>query len=113
LNHEKRRRKVIGIAAQVSLYPLRQASLSPAIDQALQIFQEHGLGVKAGAMSTLITGDDVAVFAALREAFRRVAEQGQVVMVVTFSNACPVPSQAEESLTFQAIGHVENDLKSA
>jgi tRNA-Thr(GGU) m(6)t(6)A37 methyltransferase TsaA len=101
---------VIGIAAQVSLYPLRQASLSPAIDQALQIFQEHGLSVKPGTMSTLITGDDVAIFAALQEAFRRVAEQGQMVMVVTFSNACPVPSKAEESLPFQAIGHVENDF---
>ena len=80
-----------GIAAQVSLYPLRQASLSPAIVQALRVFQEHGLGVEPGAMSTLITGDDAAIFAALQEAFRRAAEQGQVVMVVTFSNACPVP----------------------
>jgi len=33
------------------------------------------------------------VFAALQEAFRRTAEQGQVVMVVTFSNACPVPEK--------------------
>ncbi len=82
---------MIGIAAQVSLYPLRQASLSPAIGQALQIFREHGLGVEPGAMSTLITGNDATVFAALQEAFRRVAEQGQVVMVVTLSNACPVP----------------------
>jgi uncharacterized protein YqgV (UPF0045/DUF77 family) len=80
----------MGIAAQVSLYPLRQASLSPAIDEALQIFQEHGLSVEPGAMSTLITGDDAVVFAALQEAFRCAAEQGQVVMVVTLSNACPV-----------------------
>jgi uncharacterized protein YqgV (UPF0045/DUF77 family) len=81
---------VIGIAAQVSLYPLRQASLSLAIDEALQIFREHGLDVELGAMSTLIAGDDAAIFAALQEAFRRVAEQGQVVMVVTLSNACPM-----------------------
>jgi uncharacterized protein YqgV (UPF0045/DUF77 family) len=81
----------MGIAAQVSLYPLRQASLSPAIDEALQIFRGHGLCVEPGAMSTLITGDDAAVFTALQEAFRCAAEQGQVVMVVTFSNACPVP----------------------
>lgn len=71
---QKGRKKVIGIAAQVSLYPLRQASLSPAIDEALQIFRKHGLDVEPGAMSTLITGDDEAVFAALQEAFRRVAE---------------------------------------
>lgn len=102
---------MIGIAAQVSLYPLRQASLSPAIDQALQIFREHGLNVEPGAMSTLITGDDAAIFAALQEAFHRVAEQGLVLMVVTFSNACPVPGKTtRESIVYETIGHVENDF---
>lgn len=102
---------MIGIAAQVSLYPLRQASLSPAIDEALRIFGEHGLSVKPGAMSTLITGDDTAIFAALQETFRRVAEQGQVVMVVTFSNACPVPGKTTGgSIAYETIGHVENDF---
>jgi uncharacterized protein YqgV (UPF0045/DUF77 family) len=81
---------MIGITAQVSLYPLRQESLSPAIDEALRIFREHSLEVELGVMSTLITGDDGAIFAALQDAFRRVARQGHVVMVVTLSNACPV-----------------------
>ena len=83
--------KMIGIAAQVSLYPLGQESLSPAIEEALRIFREHGLEVQPGAMSTVITGDDQELFPALQEAFGRVAEQGHVVMVVTLSNACPVP----------------------
>jgi tRNA-Thr(GGU) m(6)t(6)A37 methyltransferase TsaA len=102
---------VVGIAAQVSLYPLRQEALSPAIDEALQIFREHGLDVESGAMSTMIIGDDTAVFAALQEAFRRVAGQGHVVMVVTFSNACPIPGKKEEPVTYTAIGHVENDFR--
>jgi uncharacterized protein YqgV (UPF0045/DUF77 family) len=89
---------MISISAQVSLYPLRQASLSPAIDEALRIFRMHGLDVEPGAMSTMISGDDETIFAALEEAFRRVAEQGQVVMIVTFSNACPVPDKPKESL---------------
>jgi tRNA-Thr(GGU) m(6)t(6)A37 methyltransferase TsaA len=99
---------VIGITAQVSLYPLRQETLSPTIDGALHIFREHGLHVELGAMSSLITGDDAAVFAALQEAFRRAAEQGHVVMVTTFSNACPVPHREDESVTYRAIGRVEN-----
>ena len=82
---------MIGIAAQVSLYPLRQETLSPAIEEALDVFQAHGLHVEPGAMSSLITGDDAVLFAALQEAFVRVAGQGQVVMVATFSNACPLP----------------------
>jgi tRNA-Thr(GGU) m(6)t(6)A37 methyltransferase TsaA len=100
----------MGIAVQVSLYPLRQVSLSPAIDAALQLFREYGLHVEPGAMSSLIAGDDAVVFAALQEAFRRAAEQGEVVMVATFSNACPVSSETKESVAYRAIGHVENDF---
>jgi uncharacterized protein YqgV (UPF0045/DUF77 family) len=83
---------MVGIAAQVSIYPLRQPALSPAIDAALQVFEAFDLGVDAGPMSTVVTGEDQAVFAALREAFLRVTEQGEVVMVVTMSNACPLPA---------------------
>ncbi len=101
---------MIGTTAQVSLYPLRQESLSPAIEDALRICREHGLEVEPGAMSSLITGDDAAIFAALQEVFRRVAEQGQVVMVTTFSNACSVVERTEEAISYRAIGHVENEV---
>lgn len=86
---------MIGISAQVSLYPLRQESLSPAIDEALEVFRAYGLDVEPGSMSTVITGNDSAVFAALQEALHRAAEQGQVVMTVTLSNACPVPQRQD------------------
>jgi uncharacterized protein YqgV (UPF0045/DUF77 family) len=76
------------VSAQVSLYPLRQEKLSPAINEALTVFQRHGLEVQPGPMSSVITGGE-AVFAALREAFWQAAGQGEVVMVVTLSNACP------------------------
>jgi uncharacterized protein YqgV (UPF0045/DUF77 family) len=89
---------MIGIAAQVSLYPLRQETLSPTIDEALHIFQVHGLHVEPGAMSSLITGDAAALFAALQEAFVRAAEKGQVVMVAIFSNACPLPGKGGRKL---------------
>jgi uncharacterized protein YqgV (UPF0045/DUF77 family) len=82
---------MIGISAQVSLYPLGSEDLSPAIDTALSILREHGLNVDPGPMSTLIAGDDETVFAALQAAFQRVAGQGRVVLVVTLSNACPLP----------------------
>jgi tRNA-Thr(GGU) m(6)t(6)A37 methyltransferase TsaA len=101
---------MMGVAVQVSLYPLRQESLSPAIKEALWIFEKHGLHVESGAMSSLIAGDDAVVFAALQEAFRCAAEQGEVVMVATFSNACPMSSRPKESVTYKAIGHVENDF---
>ena len=84
---------MIGLSVQVSLYPLRQESLSPAIEEALRIFREYGLEVEPGAMSTLLVGDDEVIFAALQEAFRQTAEQGPIVMIAAFSNACPLPGQ--------------------
>jgi uncharacterized protein YqgV (UPF0045/DUF77 family) len=82
---------MIGISAQVSLYPLGKESLSRAINEALNIFRHHGLDVQPGFMSTVISGDDAVVFSALKEAFQHSAQTGGVVMVATFSNACPLP----------------------
>ena len=79
-----------GTSAQVSLYPLRQERLSPTIEEALRIFREHDLEMQPGPMSTLILGENGTIFAALREVFVRAAEDGEVVMMVTLSNACPV-----------------------
>jgi hypothetical protein len=63
-------------------------------------------------MSTLITGDDAATFAALQEAFRRVAEQGQVVMAVTFSKACPAPGKtAGESIAYETVTNRYEELE--
>lgn len=90
---------MVGIAAQVSIYPLRQPALSPTIEAALEVFQEFGLEVQAGTMSTVITGEDEAVFGALRQAFAQATETGEVVMVVTISNACPVPSAGRGTAT--------------
>jgi tRNA (adenine37-N6)-methyltransferase len=63
-------------------------------------------------MSTMIMGKDATVFAALQAAFHRFAGEGNVVMVVTFSNACPTPDkeEAKESVAYHPIGHVENDF---
>ncbi|PMP77782.1 MAG: hypothetical protein C0183_16945 [Roseiflexus castenholzii] len=83
----------VGLTAQVSLYPLRQEHLSPAIDAALALWRERGLDVRPGAMSTLIAGEEETVWEALRAAFA--AACGETVMVVTVSNACPWVSSTQ------------------
>jgi len=80
------------LAAQVSIYPLRQSHLSPAIDEALGIFKQHNLEVTPGAMSSVVSGDDEALLTAIKEVFQQISEQGEVVMIITLSNACPIPS---------------------
>jgi len=81
------------IMVQVSLYPLRQASIGPTIREAVRTFRERGLETRMGEMSTLVWGEEQAVFDALQEAFHQAAERGDMVMTVTLSNACPEPSR--------------------
>lgn len=80
------------ISAQFSIYPLRQPKLSPTINQALSTLESHNLQCMPGSMSTLVIGGEGALWTALREVFTKAAENGEVVMIVTFSNACPLPA---------------------
>jgi len=81
------------ITAQVSLYPLRQESIGPAIREAVRAFRHCELNSRVGEMSTLVWGEEGAVFEALREAFDEATKRGDTAMVVTLSNACPEPGQ--------------------
>jgi len=81
------------ITAQVSLYPLRQVSIGPPIREAVRVFRQHGLETRIGEMSTLVWGEEQAVFAALQEAFHKAAGYGDMVMIVMLSNACPSPEE--------------------
>jgi uncharacterized protein YqgV (UPF0045/DUF77 family) len=78
------------VTCQFSLYPLREPRLSPALDRAMEAVRSTGLTPQVGSMSTYIEGDEGAVFEALKRAFRGVAEEGELVLIATVSNACPV-----------------------
>jgi uncharacterized protein YqgV (UPF0045/DUF77 family) len=85
---------MIELTAQVSIYPLRQPQLSPTIDDTVRICRAQDLEVRPGPMSTLVSGDDDRVFVALKESLRSASLRGDVVMVVTLSNACPAPTNS-------------------
>ena len=78
------------ISAQISLYPLKQERLSPAIERAWKILEESQLIMKKGEMSTVVSGEAEEVFRVIKEVFLKTAELGPVSMVVTFSNACAI-----------------------
>jgi uncharacterized protein YqgV (UPF0045/DUF77 family) len=78
---------------------MRQESLAPVIGETLHILQESALEVEPDTMSTLLVGDETTIFDALQQAFHHAAERSQVVMVVTFSNACPVPDRSKARAT--------------
>lgn len=81
---------LVVVSAQISIYPLRQEHLSPAVDAVRHALEDRGLQPQVGPMSTVVTGEVAVVFAALQEAYGRAAASGDVVMAVTISNACPV-----------------------
>ena len=80
----------MSVSAQISIYPLRQQHLGPAVEAVRIALQSRGLEPEVGAMSTVVAADTERIFAAPREAFDRAAATGPVEMVVTVSNACPV-----------------------
>ena len=77
-------------SAQPSVYPLRQDRLGPTVEIVRAALQAHGLEPQVGPMSTIVTGENQVIFAALCDAFAKATEMGQVVMTVMISNACPV-----------------------
>jgi catechol 2,3-dioxygenase-like lactoylglutathione lyase family enzyme len=74
---------------QMSVYPLRQPHLRPAIEAALRAAAGEGVDVAVGRLSTLVQGDEPAVFAALRAAFRAAGSSGSTVVVATLTSGAP------------------------
>ncbi len=89
--------EVFGMAAQVSLYPLRVSSLSPFINDALNIFERLGLDMIPGTMSTVVYGNSATLWRGLEQAFASAAARGEAVMTVTVSNACPIPQASKKA----------------
>jgi catechol 2,3-dioxygenase-like lactoylglutathione lyase family enzyme len=74
---------------QLSVYPLRQPHLRPAIEAALRAAAGEGVDIAVGRLSTLVRGDEPAVFAALRAAFRAAGSSGSTVVVATLAAGAP------------------------
>jgi len=79
------------VSVQFSIYPLREAHLSPAINEAVDILKSFGLDVMVGSMSSVTYGDSEIVFKAFQKVYDEVALNSHVVLIMTLSNACPVP----------------------
>lgn len=77
------------IQAELSLYPLREFQLGTQIDAFIDTIRRDGITISIGTMSTLISGEREMVFAAVADGFARVSDHCDVVLHVTYSNACP------------------------
>lgn len=77
------------IGLQFSVYPLRQAHLRPAIESAVRAAVAEGVTAQVGRLSTVASGDEEAVFRALKAAFGAARALGPTVMVATLSSRLP------------------------
>ena len=76
------------IGIQVSIYPLREKSLSPALNKFWDKLEERKLKFEVNSFSTIIWGEEDEIFDFLKEVWKEIAEDRSIVMVVTLSNAC-------------------------
>jgi uncharacterized protein YqgV (UPF0045/DUF77 family) len=81
------------VQVEVSIYPLREKDVSKPIDEFCRTLRAYGLEVNIGSMSSFATGECENLFDALQEAFKRLAEKYQLVMISKISNTCPEISQ--------------------
>jgi uncharacterized protein YqgV (UPF0045/DUF77 family) len=81
---------------QFSVYPLRQAHVSPALESAVEAASSAGLDVRVGRLSSHAVGEEDTVFRAIRAAFDAAAAVGPSVMVVTLTSGVPDESRVAE-----------------
>ena len=85
------------ISAQISVYGLGGTDTSAAIRAFLGVLQERGVRYESSTMSTIVWGDQEAIWQALRQGYETASNLGPTVMQVTVSNACPLPDTDGES----------------
>jgi uncharacterized protein YqgV (UPF0045/DUF77 family) len=79
----------MNVQAEVSLYPLRTATLMASIECFLEHLRRSGVRVEIGPMSSRLRGECGDMFRALGEAFEAAARRSDVVVTVKVANACP------------------------
>jgi uncharacterized protein YqgV (UPF0045/DUF77 family) len=77
------------VGCQLSVYPLRQDDIGVPIRDAIKAVSAEGCSVRVGNLSTLMTGTEDQVFAALRAAFRAAQRHGSAVMIATLAAGLP------------------------
>ena len=91
------------VGLQLSLYPLRQAHVRPAIEAAVRAAAGEGIELTVGRLSSFASGGEEAVFAAVRAAFVAARSLGPTVLVVTLSSGLPSEETVAEIQTASSL----------
>lgn len=77
------------IQAEVSLYPLKTEALEDSVRRFIEELMQSGISVSPGGMSTRIAGESEELFRVISRCFAEACDREEVILVATFSNACP------------------------
>jgi hypothetical protein len=89
------------VGCQFSVYPLRQEDIDGPVQASVHAAAAGGCAVRVGNLSTLISGSEDQVFAALRAAFRAAQRLGPAVLTATLAAGMP---------TDELVGDIQADI---
>lgn len=75
------------ICAEVSLYPLKTNDASTVIKNSIKVLDRENVDYKVGSISTHLHGTEDDVWKSIRSMYDHAQKNGEVNMVVTFTNA--------------------------
>lgn len=75
------------IAAEISLHPLRQEKLSPAIGAFSKALRAGGLELNRGPVTTSVRGEHIDLFPALQKGLEEAAKHGDASLSATITTA--------------------------
>jgi uncharacterized protein YqgV (UPF0045/DUF77 family) len=84
------------LGCQFSIYPLGQVDIDGPVQEAIRAAASTGCTVRVGNLSTLISGGEDQVFAALRAAFRAAQRGGPAVLTATMAAGIPTDDLVAE-----------------
>lgn len=76
------------IGAQVSIYPLREKTITETLNIFWEELNLRGIQYEINSFSTIIWMEEDELFKFLNDVYKKLKEKS-IVMVVTISNVCP------------------------
>lgn len=76
------------VGAQISIYPLKEKTISETLDLFWEELEKRGIKYEVNSFSTIIWMEEDELFKFLSEVYNKLKEK-RIVIVITLSNACP------------------------
>ena len=80
----------MNVELEVSLYPLTEEFREHPVQDFVAVLEKHDCTVEHTPLSSIVKGDSVKVFEALRLGYEQTARKSGCVLIVKVCNVCPL-----------------------